>query len=397
MGFDSGSMSFTRYAVVGHTPKLPDEAMLEKFSANALRPQEIGVPEDVEWGWVGPRHIYDGRFEFEHCVFNDCVHIGLRIDTNKVPGEVKAAYQQIEEEAAAAKNPSGFLSKSQKREVKDVVERKLEEDLRSGKFRRSKLVPLLWDVPANVVYGPASVATREKLQELFSRTFELELHPLSSGHIGLRELEKRAKRREYEDLLPTRFAKSMEDPDMPAEYPWTAKGDGAKDFLGNEFLLWLWHETQKSGTIQTPVGATTVMFDRTLQMDCVYGQTGKDTLTATGPTRMPEAIDALRTGKAPRKAGLIVDCAAGQFNLTLTGESLAIGSLKLPEIEKADTARTLFEERITLLRDFQSCLDALYDTFLTARIAGWEGTVGNIRKWIATGVKANTQQATEAA
>lgn len=397
MGFDSGSMSFVRYAVIGNTPKLPDEALLEKFSAHALRPSDIGVPEDVEWGWVGPRHIFDGRFDFEHCVFNDCVAIGLRVDTNKVPGEVKAAYTTMEEEAFAANNPSGFISKSQKREVKDIVGRKLDDELRSGKFRRSKLIPLLWDVPANIVYGPASVSVREKLQELFSRTFELELQPLTSGHIALRELEQRAKRREYEDLTPTRFAKSMEDPDMPAEYPWTAKGDGAKDFLGNEFLLWLWHATQQSGVIQTQIGTVTVMFDRTLQLDCVFGQSGKDTLTATGPTRMPEAIDALRTGKAPRKAGLIVDCPAGQFNLTLTGESLAISSLKLPEIEKADTARTLFEERITLLRDFQNAVDAMYSTFLTARITGWENTVGTIRKWIATGVKANNQQAAEAA
>lgn len=393
MGFDSGSITYTRYAVIGQTPKLPDEALLEKFSAHALRPTDIGVPEDVEWGWVGPRHIYDGRFDFEHCVFNDCVHVGLRVDTNKVPGEVKAAYTQIEEEAVASKNPSGFISKAQKREVKDVVGRKLDEDLRSGKFRRSKLIPLLWDVPANILYGPSSIAVREKLQELFSRSFELELQPMTSGHIGLRKLEERSKRREYEDLTPTRFAKSAEDPDMPAEYPWTAKGDGAKDFLGNEFLLWLWHETQTRGMLQTAIGTVTVMFDRTLQMDCVFGQSGKDTLTATGPTRMPEAIDALRTGKAPRKAGLIVDCPAGQFNLTLTGESLAVGSLKLPEIEKADTARTLFEERITLLRDFSNCLDTMYDDFLTARTAGWETTVGNIRKWIVTGVKANTAAA----
>ena len=396
MGFDSGSITFTRYAVIGHTPKLPDEQLLEKFAANALKPTEIGVPEDVEWGWVGPRHIYDGRFDFEHCVFNDCVHVGLRVDTNKVPGDIKHAYTQIEEEAVASQNPSGFISKAQKREVKDVVGRKLDEDLRSGKFRRSKLIPLLWDVPANVVYGPASLSVREKLQELFSRTFELELQPLTSGHVALRELEQRAKRREYEDAMPTRFAKSMEDPDMPAEYPWTAKGDGAKDFLGNEFLLWLWHHTQQTGVIETQIGVSTIMFDRTLSLDCVFGQTGKDTLTATGPTRMPEAIDALRTGKAPRKAGLIIDCPAGQFNLTLTGESLGVSGLKLPEIEKADTARTLFEERITLLRDFHNCLDAMYDAFLTARTAGWETTVGTIRKWIATGVKSNAQ-ATEAA
>ena len=71
--------------------------------------------------------------------------------------------------------------------------------------------------------------------------------------------------------------------------------------------------------------------------------------------------------------------------------------LKLPEIEKADTARTLFEERITLLRDFQASLDAMYGSFLTARVSGWETTTGNIRKWIATGVKSNAASSAEAA
>ena len=393
MAFDTGSLSFMRYAVVGQSPKQADESLLEKISEHALRPTEIGVPEDVEWGWVGPRHIYDGLFAFEQCVFNDCIHFGLRIDTNKVPSEIKNAYTQIEEEAVASNNPSGFISKSQKREAKDSVGRKLDDELRSGKFRRSKLVPLLWDVPAGILYGPASISVREKLMELFQRTFELELQPLSSGHIGIRELERRGKRRDYEDLSPTRFAKSQEDPDAPAEYPWVVKGDGAKDYLGNEFLLWLWHEAQTRGAIKTPQGEATVMFDRTLQLDCVFNQTGKDTLTATGPTRMPEAIDALRSGKAPRKAGLIVDCPAGQFNLTLAGESLAISSLKLPDVENADTPRTLFEERITLLRDFVATLDAMYDAFLTARTSGWDVTTGNIRKWIATGVKSNTAAA----
>ena len=207
-----------------------------------------------------------------------------------------------------------------------------------GRFRRSKLSHILWDVPAGILYAPPSLSVREKLTELFSRTFELELFPLTSGTIALRQLERRGKRRDYEDVTPTRFAKSPQDPDAPVEYPWTAKGDNAKDWLGNEFLLWLWHITGgRGGVIEIASGNITLMFDRTLQLDCTFGHSGKDTLTATGPTQLPEAMDALRIGKAPRKAGLIIDAAAGQFNCTISAETLAISSLRLPAVEEADT------------------------------------------------------------
>lgn len=394
MGFESGSISFLRYAVVGDSPKMADEDLLKKLEENALNPSDMGLPADVEYGWAGPRHVLDQAFDFERCVFNDCVAFALRIDTNKVPSEVRNAWQIMEEEAVAKTNPSGFISKQQKKLAKDTIGRKVDDELRSGKYRRSKHIPVLWDIPNAVLYGPASVSVREKLTELFSRTFDLELHPLTSGTIALRELERRGKRREYEDFVPTRFAKSPEDPDAPAEYPWTAKGDGAKDFLGNEFLLWMWHEAaHRAGAIKSGQNEVTVMFDRTLQLDCVFNHTGKESITATGPTRLPEAIDGLRTGKVPRKCGLIVDFAGGQYNLTLTGESLAIGSLKLPEIEEADTPRTFFEERITLLRDFTKALDGMYDTFLSARAQGWNTQVVNIQKWIASHVKPIAQAA----
>jgi hypothetical protein len=47
MGFDSGSLSFSRYAVVGQSPKMPDEALLSKIESNALRPSEMGLPLDL--------------------------------------------------------------------------------------------------------------------------------------------------------------------------------------------------------------------------------------------------------------------------------------------------------------------------------------------------------------
>ena len=189
MGFASGSISFRRFAVMGDSPKAIEQPMLDALSEHACAVSEVGTPEEVEYGWSGGRHILDGNFSFENNVFADALLFGLRIDTNKVPGELKKAYQLMEEDAAAAQNPSGFLSKNQKREAKEITARKIEDELRSGQFRRSKLVPILWDLPSHTLYCSASVSTEEKLLEIFERTFDLKLMPLSAGSLSLRVLE----------------------------------------------------------------------------------------------------------------------------------------------------------------------------------------------------------------
>jgi hypothetical protein len=126
-----------------------------------------------------------------------------------------------------------------------------------------------------------------------------------------------------------------------------------------------------------------VLFDRLLDLDCTYGATGRDSLRGTGPTRMPEARDALRTGKVPRKAALMLHAKGNQFEFTFNPEQFALSGAKLPAVEDADTPRVLFEERIALLRDLSRTIDALYETFLGVRASSaWEGQAAAIRKWI---------------
>src|SRR5205085_10361957 len=112
----------------------------------------------------------------------------------------------------------------------------------------------------------------------------------------------RGHRRDYEDFKPTRFVAGPEGDGQHPEYPWVLKGATPKDFLGNEFLLWLWHEAEVG---DGSVGEAALMIDRSLDLDCAYGQSGKDSLRGVGPTRMPEARDAIKSGKLPRKAGFV--------------------------------------------------------------------------------------------
>ncbi len=385
MGFASGSVSFRRFAVVGDQPEQIDQDLLDKLSEHALRITEDGVPEEAEYGWSGGRHILDGNFTFENNVFADALFFALRIDTNKVPGDLKRAYTMMEEEATAASNPSGFISKNQKRDVRDIVRRKLDDELRTGRFRRSKLMPIVWDLPSQTLYCSANGKALEQLMELFERTFGLTLTPLSAGSLGLRMLQPKGRRRDYEDLRPTRFVHGADGESQYPEYPWVAKGPEPKDFLGNEFLLWLWHQAEVGdGSIRAgSKSEISILFDRSLDLDCAYGQSGKDTLRGTGPTRMPEARDALRTGKLPRKAGLVLDSDNMQYTLTFNPETFAVGAARLPDVEEAETPRVVFEERISLLRDLCGVLDALFESFLASRASSsWEGQTSSVRRWI---------------
>src|SRR5258706_330359 len=169
----------------------------------------------------------------------------------------------------------------------------------------------------------------------------------------MRLLEGSSRRRDYEDLRPTGFVSGPDGEGQYPEYPWVAKGPEPKDFLGNEFLLWLWHEADARTSIvgTEDAGDVTIFLDHALDLDCAYGQTGKDTIRGDGPSRSPEARDALRVGKAPRKAGLILHASPPQFDFTLNAATLGVGSAKLPEVEDADPPRPLFPERISLLRE----------------------------------------------
>jgi hypothetical protein len=385
MGFASGSISFRRFLVVGNSyPAEVDESLLDKLAEHMLRP-EPEMPEDVEYGWSGGQHIYDNQLSFERNVFNDALVFALRIDINRVPSSVKKAYEAMEEQTVAQSNPSGFISRQQKKAVKELVAAKLREEVRSGKFRRTKLLPILWDVPAQMLYCTATGTAFEQLSELFERTFDLQLQPLTAGSRALERLESKGRRRDYEDFRPARFVIGPDGDGVFPEYPWTIKGAQPKDFLGNEFLTWLWFEADaRSGAIKTAESReTTIFFDRALELSCAYGQTGHDLIRSVGPSRTPEARDALRIGKVPRKAGLLIEAMGQQFNLNLAAETLSVTAARLPVVEEADTPRKVFEERIGHLRDLSRTIDALYEAFLKIRASSaWESQCGAIRKWI---------------
>ena len=165
---------------------------------------------------------------------------------------------------------------------------------------------------------------------------------------------------------------------------WADPEAPAPDFLGNEFLMWLWHTLQAdSDTIGLSDGSeVTVMLAKTLTLDCPRGETGRDCMTDLGPTKLPEAFRALQSGKLPRKVGMILVRHDSQYELTLQAESLAVSGALLPKIEGA-TGDDLKVARIDAVRHLVETLDLLYEAYGRQRTGpGWSGELGRIRQWL---------------
>lgn len=410
MPITSGRVSYCRFRVQGDAPPAVDETLLDLLHEHAFRETEIGSPDEVEAGWVTAEHLMDTTFAYDKVAYGPFVLFALRLDTHKVPGEVKQAYQKMNEQAAASQSPTGFASKSEKREAKDLANRQVQEDLASGRFRRSRSVQIAWDLANGlVVCANASGSVVEQLVRLFRKTFAVELVPMTAGLEAGHYLSQSGKSRDYEDLLPSSFTKPpaesgyAEDQASPRERhtpvcPWVTKSIDLKDFVGNEWLTWLWWmQENEEGIVPTDkAGELFITIHRALDLDCAWEMGGKVTIRCDKPTSLMEADDALKTGKWPRKFGLIVSDGEHQWDLTIGGDTLNVSAALLPDITEAQTPREVIEQRLALIGSLGFALDQLYAAFLKQRTAsGWPGKRDTISKWIkqrATHSRASSNQ-----
>ena len=393
MGFDSGRVSFTRFRVAGDAPDA--SAVLEALGERAFQESDAGAPEELETGWVTGQHLFDTQFRHEANVYgtpgNERFLFAMRMDTHRVPPDVKRAYRAMHEQTAAASNPSGFVSRQQKKEAAELADRQIREEMAAGRYRRSKLVPLLWDRAAGVVYCASTASSAvEAVSKLFRETFELALEPLSAGALAHRLLAARGRERDHEDMRPTAWTPAPAGEETPATppVPWAQSAVDAKDFLGNELLVWLWWRMETQGGLveaATESGTDTLAttLDRQLQMDCAWGLGGRQTLRGEAPTRLAEAGEALAGGKWPRSAGMILADREHQWELTLQADRFDAASVALPQVTEAETPRDALEQRLEHLARLARNLERIFDAYLTARTAtDWPETRGEITEWI---------------
>jgi hypothetical protein len=380
MGFFSGRVTFGRYRVAGRSPRIFKPEHLDKLAAHAIGKQRATTADGIEAGWTAGDHILDTRFDLAKNIVNDTLHFAIRIDQQKIPGDLLRAYAQVELEGLAKNNPSGLPSQRQRREARDAARERLEQEAKDGRFLRRKAYPLLWDAQSNeLLVGTTAVTVLDRLHTLFQQTFGVGFEALTAGRQAFNLAELREQTRGVDDARPSVFVPGV----TPADLAWVPD-EASRDFLGNEFLLWLWFMLDADNdTLPLSDGSeVAAMLARSLVLECPRGQTGKESISSDAPGRLPEARRAIQAGKLPRKAGLTLVRHDRQYEVSLQAETLAVSGARLPAPEEGEE-RARLEERVTLLRHLLETLDLLYDSFGKVRLGeNWPKELARVQKWL---------------
>lgn len=385
MGFFSGRVSFMRFRVKGKSPNTFGPDHLERLESRAIGKEKVASSDGIEAGWSAGGHLLDLRFDLAKNIVDDTLNFALRIDANKPPSDLLRAYTQIELDALAAENPSGIPSQRQKREARMAATEKLNQEASDGRFLKRKIFPVLWDAQSNeLLVGTTSVTVHDRLNHLFEQTFGHKLEPLSAGVLSHRMAQPRSQTRTVDDAQLTSFHKAGN-----ASKPQWIVDDNNRDFLGNELLVWLWYlQSQGNDSIKLEDGSEAAfMLARSLSLECPKGQDGKETITSDAPTRLPEAMRALQSGKLPRKSGLTLVRHDQTYDLAISAEMFAVSGAKLPPTEAMED-RARLEERMGQIRHLIETLDLVLDAFGKMRCdEHWGKDLAHIRKWLREGAE----------
>ena len=156
------------------------------------------------------------------------------------------------------------------------------------------------------------------------------------------------------------------------------------EFLGHEFLTWLWFRTEEHGGIfDLPgLGPVGLAFDKLLEFKEEEFSTHV-TVRSDAVTRAPESQVAIQTGKQLHKARIVIGLGDENFEFTLEATNLDIQSLAIPK-STGETPMERIQEDIDRLNLVAQIVHELFNLFLHDRLSpSFEAeTASRIRGWI---------------
>jgi hypothetical protein len=380
MPFTQGSVTFQRFQSDANAEGFGEDDLHRL--AEATKSSQLIVVEGATIDWSAGESVLDTDFQLAKNIFVDHLLFDFRTQTDRMPSDLLKAYYTAELKALSANNPSGHPSARQKREAKEAARDRLEQEAKDGRFRKRKCIPVLWDRVTNqVLFGSTSASAQQKFMRLFEQTFKTTIQPVTAGRLcgplGA------------EDFSPP---PSTYVPGMEVREVYWSPDEKTPDWLGNEFIIWLWWTYDVKGdTIDHADGDIAFFFSGGGKLDCPRGVTGNDTLNHDSFVRMREAKAALRSGKWPRQVALTLVRHSEQYSLKLQAEQFSVTSGKLPNIsDDIVESHARVVERLKFIRDLVKALDDLYESFLDVRMDGhkWKLELSMIQDWIAKERKA---------
>ena len=171
----------------------------------------------------------------------------------------------------------------------------------------------------------------------------------------------------------------------PAGLPNQADERGGMDYLGPEFLTWLWWRARLEPEFRHKDGTSVfVHVDEYMEFRGERAAARKTVLRSGMPAASAEGKVALRHGKVVTAARLLLARGEEETALTLRAEDLDVSAARLPTAE-GETSEERLASSLSALKRLYEDLDLCFSTFLEERCSDrWERSASAIRAWAAS-------------
>jgi hypothetical protein len=367
MGFESRSMSLTRYRVRGEVEGNFWEAVAAGVKQGAYRTAQT-PGELVGEGFVSQSDFTECRSPGIHAVYGNYVVLGFRIDRARISSRILEMELRDQTKKQLEISGQQRLSSAQHRELKQTIK----EKLYSQPFPAVSIQvhDLVWDTAEGLLYFTStSQKAREELERWFKHCFGLTLTPL----IPYLRAEELAGKSIAATLENTCFMNVLQE---HAE-------------LGRDFLKWLWFKTETDPAKLFELKPPLLVTDLNRVTLALADVAEKQTVTVNGEqSQLREGIAALREGKQVESMRFWIRSQDEDYSLTLNAAWFTCNGLRtpvqLPDPQADETEDGELLEKIALVEKAWSLVDDLFAAFMKIRTSNdWARTeLPAMEKWI---------------
>ncbi|MCX5839333.1 MAG: hypothetical protein NTW71_12590 [Deltaproteobacteria bacterium] len=371
MGLLKGSVTFSRYRIVGALPDHFPEFFNERIRRYAFQTVWRTTDEKAA-GWTSVENGLDTDFAYASYAQGRYMLFSLRIDRKSVaPSLLRLRILEAERKQLAESGQKKLY-----REQREAIRESVRLELLGKTLPVPAFHEICWSVPDSVLtFCCLSDKVVGELQELFKESFSLGLAPYAPWDV------------EGADLNP-RGAAAVAVSRVRASSPLPPGIDPLT--VGREFLTWLWFKSEeRNGMIRFPGGGESeVVFVRRLVLEAGEGEYAETVVCQGLHADLKEGKEALRRGKKITAARLRMAHDKAEWEFTFKADRFHFQSLKLPsaaenEGEEADREGQILE-RIDLIEKAAGMMDQLFRLFLDTRLSeGWGKEQTRMQKWIA--------------
>lgn len=184
MGVLKGAIGYAKFHVRGALPDDVHQRYMARIRARGFKPLTPEDEDDAAVGWVPVERPFDDEISFraEGVFFGGYLNLALRIDRWKFPASVVKAKMAAAERAYRQKTGKDRISRAEKAELRETVEKKLRRDGEPT----TKTCDLSWNLATRELrlFGRSKLVV-EHFHELFEKTFQLRLLPAGAYVTGI--------------------------------------------------------------------------------------------------------------------------------------------------------------------------------------------------------------------